>query len=123
MNAGLLGVVALAGGFGAAARCVIDHALARLGPLPMGTWAVNTAGAVGAGLLLGLGRAGLVAPGVALVVGAGFLGSFTTFSSWAHEGVRLLARGRHAGAAAHMAGQAGVGLAAAAIGLALGLAI
>lgn len=77
----ILGV--LTGALGAAARyyaggMVQRRAAARF---PLGTFAVNLTGAFAAGL-----AAGAAAPGSAVrILALGFLGGFTTFSTWAVE--------------------------------------
>lgn len=82
-------LVALAGGAGAAARYGADRLLqTRLGPgLPI--LAINVAGSA----LLG-GIAGTFAGAVAVVLGTGFCGGFTTFSAASIDAVRLAGEGR-----------------------------
>lgn len=97
--------LALAGGFGAVARFVVDGAAReRWGGDPYGVLAVNVSGS----LLLGL-VAGLVlfagAPGeLRLVMGTGFCGGYTTFSTTSVDTVRLAAQGRVAAALANAIG-------------------
>lgn len=125
MTPALLLVVALAGGVGAVARLVLDGEVRRrLGDeLPRGTALVNLSGSLLLGLLTGLAAAGLAPPAVRLLVGTGFLGGYTTFSTAAVETVRL-ALGRRSGAAAlHGVGQLVAGVLLAGGGLAAGLAL
>jgi CrcB protein len=68
--------MAALGSLGAYARWRITLALA-----PRGTLVVNLAGAFAAGVLTGAG-AGSTA---LLILGTGFLGAFTTFSTWMVE--------------------------------------
>jgi fluoride exporter len=111
--------VALAGAAGAVGRFVVDgHVLARTGGrLPWGTALVNASGAFVLGLIAG------VAPGHAfsLIVGTGFLGAYTTFSTWMLEALLLGESGRTNAAVMNVVGQLVVGLAAAALGFGLGL--
>lgn len=75
----------LAGAIGAAARYLVSGWVqdrSRLS-LPVGTFAVNTLGAFGLGLVLGLGGSGLA------LAAAAFFGGFTTFSTWMLETIRL----------------------------------
>jgi fluoride exporter len=66
--------------------------------LPWGTWAINLSGSLALGLVAGLGvRLPAFAPWT-LVLGTGFLGGFTTFSTAMIETVRL-AQGRRLAAA------------------------
>ncbi len=116
--------VALAGGAGAVTRLVLDGALkAWTGArYPVGTLVVNLSGSLLLGLVVGLAGTGL--PGSArLVLGAGFLGGYTTFSTAAVETVRLAGERRGLAAAAHGLGMLLGGVALAALGLALGLAL
>lgn len=100
-------VVALAGGAGAAVRFALDSAIRvatagrRMGgALPWGTIAINLSGSLLLGLLVGAvasgasggGSAGAGDSGIAWqwVLGTGFLGGYTTFSTASFETVRLL---------------------------------
>ena len=66
----------------------------RVGVFPFGTLAVNLLGSFGLALFSAwLGsRAGL-SPQLRLLVGAGFFGAFTTFSTFANESAALLEKG------------------------------
>jgi CrcB protein len=79
--------IGLAGGIGALARFLLDGAVtARAGrDFPFGTLAVNLSGAFVLGLLLG---STIDATGYRLA-GTGFIGAYTTFSTWALESHRL----------------------------------
>lgn len=110
--------VATLGGAGAVCRFLLDRTVTRrIGrPFPAGTLAVNLSGA----LLLGF-LGGLVLPThLALLVGTGFVGSYTTFSTWMLETQRLTEERRVWAAAANIAVSVVCGLAAAALGLWLG---
>jgi len=79
--------VALLGGAAAAARFLIDSAVAARAdhPFPLGILAINLAGTLVLGLL-----AGVALEGEALIVVAGGgIGSFTTFSTWMLDSHRL----------------------------------
>ena len=120
----LLGV-SLAGGLGAVARLVVDGEVRRrLGDqLLGGTVLVNLSGSFLLGLLTGVAAAGLLPAPARLVMGTGFLGGYTTFSTAAVEAVRLVLGGRRAAALVHGAGQLVAGVLLAGMGLALGLAL
>jgi CrcB protein len=79
--------VALVGGIGSVLRFVIDRAVARrvAQAFPFGTLAVNVSGAFLLGFLGGLA----LSKDAALVVGTGFVGAYTTFSTWMLETHRL----------------------------------
>lgn len=102
-------LIALAGGLGAVARFVLDGVItARAGGrprYPVGTTVINLTGSFLLGLLAGL-AAGRVLDGDALLVlGTGFLGGYTTFSTAAYETVRLAEQGRRGAALVHGLGQ------------------
>jgi CrcB protein len=88
-------VVGIAGGLGAVARFVLDGVIQKAfpRPTPVGTVVVNLSGS----LLLGA-LAGLLASGMPdqlyLILGTGFLGGYTTFSTACFEVVGLLRRRR-----------------------------
>lgn len=79
--------VGLLGGAAAAARFLIDSAVAARAdhPFPLGVLAINLAGTLVLGLV-----AGVALEGEALIVVAGGgIGSFTTFSTWMLDSHRL----------------------------------
>jgi CrcB protein len=109
----------LLGGAGALARFALDAAITRRAgrDLPVGTLAVNVTGAFALGVLVGtsLGADQL------RLAGAGLLGSYTTFSTWALESHRLGEDGRRGAGALNFAISLGSGLAAAWAGRRLGI--
>jgi CrcB protein len=115
-------LVSMAGGLGAVARLVLDglirgrHAL----EYPVGTTLINVSGSFLLGLLGGLALRHGLPTSWHLVLGTGFLGGYTTFSTASVETVRLLQDRRFAAAIANGLGQIVVASAAAAAGLALG---
>lgn len=84
--------VAVAGGFGAVSRFLLDGVLrARLaGRFPVGTMVINLSGSLLLGLVMGMALGELRAERSQLIVGTGFLGGYTTFSAASLETVRLL---------------------------------
>jgi fluoride exporter len=110
--------VALLGGCGALARFGLTLLVTdRLRPhFPLGTLAVNLSGAFLLGLLVG---AGLDGDG-RLLLGAGALGSYTTFSTWMLETQRLGEAGKPRLAVANVVLGLVMGLAAACLGRLLG---
>ncbi len=118
----LLCLVAVGGALGTAARYGVSRALPTVtGHWPTGTFVVNMVGAFVLGALLeGLARRG---PDVGwrqearLLVGVGFCGGLTTFSTLAVE-ADLLVRSSDAGLAlAYAAGSVVCGLVATAVGI------
>jgi fluoride exporter len=117
-------VVAAGGFFGAPCRYLLDRAVTRRvnSDLPWGTFLINVSGSFLLGFLTGLSLSHhLSDPGKALV-GTGFCGAYTTFSTFTFETIRLVQDGRFLEAAGNISVSVVVGLAAATAGLALGLA-
>ena len=120
---GVLAVLLVAGGsaLGAPARYLVEEMVRRRGAtvLPWGTWLVNVTGSFAAGLLAGAAIRTSVPEHLVLAAGTGFLGSYTTFSTFAWQAVALVESRAVARAVLTVAGSVVVGLAAAALGLAL----
>jgi fluoride exporter len=112
-------LVALAGGLGAATRFLVDGwVAARLrSSVPTGTVVVNVTGSLALGLLTGWALRHGGGGQLATVVGTGFLGGYTTFSTASVEAVRLARGGRAVAAFAHALGMVVLSLAAALAGL------
>jgi CrcB protein len=78
--------VAIGGALGAILRYVVSLRMNQLGrPGYLGTWLVNILGSFVLGLLVGLQPD----PMVALLIGTGFTGGLTTFSTFTVEIVRM----------------------------------
>ncbi len=79
--------VGLLGGVGAIARFALDGALAEQvsSRFPYGTLAVNLLGAFALGVVVGV----VLSQNAYRLVATGFIGSFTTFSTWVLESHRL----------------------------------
>ncbi|KJE27762.1 fluoride efflux transporter CrcB [Geobacillus thermoleovorans] len=79
--------VAIGGFFGAMARYIVSRWAARRSPrFPLGTLIVNLLGSFLLGWLAGSGAA----DAAKLLVGTGFMGAFTTFSTLKWESVQLI---------------------------------
>jgi len=115
-------LLALAGGLGAAARFLVDGAVSRRlrSAVPLGTVVVNVTACLLLGLVTGWVLAHAGHDAVAAVLGVGFLGGYSTFSTASVEGARLLLAGRPAAAVGHALGMLVACLLATALGLALG---
>ncbi len=111
--------IALGGSLGAVGRYGIgEWATRRLSDqLPWGTLIVNVLGSVLLGLLLGLAAQGVVERPTRAALGTGFLGAFTTFSTFSNETVLLVQEGKVAGALANVTLNLVVGLLGAVLGL------
>lgn len=122
-----IGLVFAGGAVGTAARLGLEAlAPATSGRWPVGTFVANVLGSFVLGMLLeALVRAGDDTGRrrrVRLLVGTGFCGGLTTYSTFAVES-DLLVRDEHAGlAAAYLGGTVVTGLVAAVIGIALAAA-
>lgn len=111
--------LAVAGGFGAAARMLLDGLIkSRVsGPTPWGTIIINVSGSLVLGFLTGLAAGQILPQAWLLVIGTGLLGGYTTFSTASVETVRLLQErkwligfGNGLGALVIATGAAGLGL-------------
>ena len=91
--------VGLGGFFGANARYALslwvnDYLTPRWGAFPYGTFLVNVIGSFGLALFgVWFGARTGMTPALRLLVGAGFFGAFTTFSTFANESIVLLQEG------------------------------
>lgn len=112
-------LAAACGGVGAATRYLVDIGIGRLlgTRFPWGVLVINVTGSFALGLVLGM------LPGAAFVVGAGFLGGYTTFSTAMIDTVALWRDGARRASALNAVGMLVVAIAAAAGGLALGAAL
>lgn len=110
-----------AGAIGAPVRYLIDGAIGdrTSGAFPWGTFAVNTTGSLVLGFLTGLALYHGFPDTPKTVLGTGFCGAYTTFSTHTFETVRLLEDGTHRDATLNALGTLTAGVAAAAAGLAL----
>lgn len=86
---------------------------------PWGTFTVNVLGSFALGLLLGASLEGETLVRLVALVGTGFCGAFTTFSTFSYESVVLAEDGSSGIAAATVLGSVAAGLAAAFAGWAL----
>lgn len=121
-----LGLV-LAGGFcGTLARYYLSAPLLALAALvlpghgdgfPFDIFAINLSGAFALGLLYGLAERGArISPDARLALGTGFLGAYTTFSTFAVGGDTLLLRGAWLTGALYLAGSVALGVVCAHLG-------
>jgi CrcB protein len=115
--------IMLGGALGTACRYGVGLGLAALlGPaVPFGTLAVNLLGSALMGLLYALVQASAAnGPALALILGTGFLGGFTTFSAFSLDTVRLVEDGQLPRALLYLGLTVAGCLGATALGYALG---
>lgn len=93
-----------AGGIGAAVRFLIDGLIQTrfVTVFPVGTLVINVTGSFILGLVTGLTASGSVPAEWLAILGAGFAGGYTTFSTASFETIRLAQRGKYAMAATNM---------------------
>ena len=106
----MLAAMLLAGAVGAVLRFLV----ARLLPSPWAVLAVNVAGSLLAGMLIGL-----VSGDLRVILLTGLCGGLTTFSTFSVETVQLVQSGRARVALLSVAANLVLGLGAAALGMAL----
>jgi CrcB protein len=110
---------ALLGGLGSVGRFLLDGVVSERagGGFPLGTLAVNVSGSFVLGVLVGSG----LGSDALRLTGAGLLGGYTTFSTWAFESHRLAEGGEGSLAAANFAVSILAGVGAAWLGRELGM--
>lgn len=116
-------LIGLAGAFGAVARYTLGGLVQRYtgATFPWGTFVVNVIGAFLFGLIWSLVEQRLVISVEArVIILSGFLGAFTTFSSFMFESGSLIGEAQWGLAALNIGGQIVLGLAAMFLGLAAG---
>jgi CrcB protein len=120
----MLGVTA-ASAIGAPARYLLDRSVARRNrsAFPWGTFLINASGSFLLGLVVGLGAHHGMSKTAVSILGGGFCGAYTTFSTFSLETIRLVEQGALTEAALNVLGSVAVGLAAAAAGLGLALVV
>ena len=115
--------VFIGGGLGAVCRFLVTTALAgKLGNFPIGTLTANFLGSLLMGLILGIlaSRVHFCAEQIRLFVAVGFLGGFTTFSSFSAETLTLIQNGQIFSATLNVVVSVVAGLGACAVGLKIG---
>jgi CrcB protein len=114
------------GGFaGANARYLLGTWIAeRLGAsFPYGTFVINITGSFALGLLVALIEGHGLSPVVRLSLAIGFLGAYTTFSTFTFETLRLIENGNALLALTNAVGSLVVGLLAGLLGMVVGRAL
>lgn len=113
-------IIALGGALGAVSRFLMGNAVSKAvgSALPYGTFVINLVGCFAMGLLMTIiVDRELLSAAWRLFLCVGFLGGFTTFSSFGYEALMLLTEGRMLAALTYVSGSVALGLAAAAAGV------
>ncbi|WP_250002366.1 fluoride efflux transporter CrcB [Actinoplanes sp. M2I2] len=113
-------LVALGAAVGAPLRYLIDQALKKkAGTFPVGTFVVNVAGSALLGFLIGVPTPA----DMTALLGTGFCGALTTYSTFSLEALTLVENGERFRAMLYVLASLAVGLGAAALGHAAGAAL
>jgi CrcB protein len=127
----MIALMAIAGGIGAIARFMLDGLIrGRMGSghlsswhlssaLPLGTMIINVSGSLLLGFVTGLVLFHAVPSDWQLVVGTGFFGGYTTFSTASFETARLIQERQFVAALVNGIGMLLLSVGAAGAGLAL----
>lgn len=115
-------LVAAGGALGAVARYLVAAAFAqRLGAQwPWGTLFINLSGCVLISLFLGAGSSRVAESNLRYLLPIGFVGAYTTFSTYEYETLRLIELGRAAAALTYVLASNVLGFAAVLAGAWLG---
>ena len=111
--------VMVAGAVGSGARYLVALAMAGA-TFPYGTLTVNLSGSFLLGIVAHLSLSGTLSVDARTVIGVGFLGGFTTYSSFNQETLTMLTGGTAGAAVLNIVITLAGGLAAGALGLAAG---
>lgn len=120
MTAIWVGLLA-AGAIGAPCRYLLDGFVQdhTSGAFPWGTFVINMTGSLLLGLISGAALYHAFPNTPKIILGTGFCGAYTTFSTWTFETIRLLEEGAVGEALINAALSLTVGVGAAGLGLAL----
>jgi CrcB protein len=116
-------VAIAAGAIASVVRYLVTLAYRGRGSLPWAVFTVNAVGSAIGGLSIGLATTGVISTDLRLVLVGGVAGGLTTFSTWSVETIQLVVEQKWRRAVASVALNLVVGLAAAAGGYLLALAL
>jgi len=115
--------LAVAGALGALSRYALGGLVQRMTGVifPYGTLVINVLGCLVIGYIMQLAlTTDVISPNLRLIVTIGFLGAFTTFSTFSYETMKLMEDGAFVSAIINIASNVGLGLLATFLGLWLG---
>lgn len=115
----LLAGVMLFGALGAALRSALSRLVQRRwrSSFPLATWLINVSGSFALGILYGLMHSQRIGYETWLLLGTGWLGAFTTFSTFGVEAVTLIEQKKYGYALFYVFGSALIGLVFAWLGM------
>ena len=118
-------LVALGAAVGAPLRYLTDLAVQSMhdSVMPWGTFVVNVVGSFVLGAVAAAVAAGALPPAASALVGTGFCGALTTFSTFGYETVRAVRDGARAVALGNVVLSLAAGLAACVLGWQAGTAL
>ena len=118
-------VVGVAGALGAIARYVATGWVQGVtgGFYPWGTFVVNVCGCLALGFAMSWLQTAVASAELRQFVAIGFLGSFTTFSTFSYEALAMLRDGEWWGAGTYIVGSVVLGVLAALLGMGVAQAL
>lgn len=119
-------LLAGAGALGSLSRYGLGGLVQRLvgSGFPYGTLVINVLGCLAIGFIMHIAlNSNVMSATTRVVITIGFLGAFTTFSSFSYETVRLLENGAWLSAILNIGGNLVLGILATVFGLAIGKAV
>jgi fluoride exporter len=113
--------IVIAGAIGAPTRFLLDGFVQdhTSGAFPWGTFVINMTGSIILGFITGLALYHAFPTTPKIILGTGFCGAYTTFSTWTFETIRLLEEGAVREALLNAGMSLIIGMGAAGAGLAL----
>lgn len=85
----MIGLIGLAGALGTMFRFIVGKQLQTKSNFPFGTWVINLTGSFVLGMLFSFKENHLISPSLWLILGTGFCGGYTTFSTFNYETLQL----------------------------------
>lgn len=121
----ILALVMLGAAIGAPSRWLLDQRIqaSHASAFPWGTFTINVSGSLLLGFLLGAAELGQGTAQLTALVGTGFCGGFTTFSTFGYETIRLTEAGSVLVATVNVLASLALGLLAAVVGWQLSQAL
>ncbi|HJV44650.1 MAG TPA: fluoride efflux transporter CrcB [Bacillota bacterium] len=110
--------VGLGGIFGAISRFLLSKWISgkSSASFPLGTWIINISGSFVLGLLAVLHIGNVIPDWSWLIFGTGFLGAYTTFSTFGYESIQMIQKGDMKRAVIYVSSSVILGILAASIG-------